>query len=128
DSRTTRVDRPHSLEADAFGELRGTGRWSLTSQDPEGRETRVRYDWNVGTDKAWMNALAPVARPLFEWNHDVLMAEGGRGVARPLGAELLDAQPQPRSPLAALGPAAAAVGVLSVVGVLAFLSARRARR
>ena len=103
DSRTTRVDRPHSLEADAFGELRGTGRWSLTSQGAEGRETLVRYDWNVGTDKAWMNALAPVARPLFEWNHDVLMAQGGRGLARHLGAELLDAQPsttarRPRSP------------------------------
>ena len=43
----------------------------LTSPGAEGRETLVRYDWNVGTDKAWMNALAPVARPLFEWNHNV---------------------------------------------------------
>ena len=62
---------------EGIGELRGTGRWSLTSQGAEGRETLVRYDWNVGTDKAWMNALAPVARPLFEWNHDVLKHEGG---------------------------------------------------
>ncbi|HEY3078586.1 MAG TPA: SRPBCC family protein [Chloroflexota bacterium] len=129
DSRTTRVDPPHNLDAEATGELRGTGRWSLTRQGTEGRETLVRYDWNVGTDKVWMNALAPVARPLFEWNHHVLMAEGGRALARHLGAELLEARPHPPSALAALGGrAAAAAGVLGILGMLAFLSARRARR
>jgi hypothetical protein len=73
-----------------------------------------------------MNALAPVARPFFEWNHDVLMAEGGRGLARHLGAELLDPGPEPRPPLAALARPAT-LAVLGALGVLAFLIARRGR-
>jgi hypothetical protein len=48
----------------------------------------VRYDWKVETTKAWMNFLAPVARPFFSWNHDVVMGWGGEGVARQLGVPL----------------------------------------
>ena len=36
-----------------------------------------------------MNRLAPVARPLFAWNHDVVMRRGAEGLARLLGAQLL---------------------------------------
>jgi hypothetical protein len=36
-----------------------------------------------------MNVLAPVARPLFAWNHDHVMRSGGEGLARLLGARLL---------------------------------------
>jgi hypothetical protein len=124
DARTTRAERPNSLEADATGELRGTGRWWLAADGPEGPQTLVRYEWNVATDKAWMNALAPVARPLFAWNHDVLMAEGGRGLARYLGAELLDAGPDPRPAPAALARLGAAAGFLGL-GVLAYAIVRR---
>ena len=35
-----------------------------------------------------MNLLAPVARPVFSWNHDELMREGGESLARRLGADL----------------------------------------
>jgi hypothetical protein len=49
--------------------------------------TVVRYHWSVKTAKAWMNLLAPIARPLFEWNHDVLMRWGGEGLAKLLGAK-----------------------------------------
>ena len=82
DMRTTRVERPHALEGRAEGELDGTGRWELAQ---EGDWTRVRYDWRVRTTKAWMNLLAPVARPFFAWNHDVVMRWGGEGLARRLG-------------------------------------------
>jgi hypothetical protein len=27
-----------------------------------------------------MNALAPIARPVFEWNHDYVMHRGGEGL------------------------------------------------
>ena len=47
----------------------------------------VRYDWNVVTTKPWMNLLAPVARPLFKWNHDAVMNWGAEGLARRLGVE-----------------------------------------
>jgi len=83
---TTRIERPHLLEADAVGELSGVGRWRLYEQ---GGITAVLYEWDVATTKAWMNLLAPVARPVFEWNHDWVMARGGEGIAAMLGCELL---------------------------------------
>ena len=88
DLRTTRIEKPQVLEAASGGELSGTGRWQLT---PQASVTVVRYDWKVSTTKAWMNRLAPLARPLFAWNHKVVMQEGGEALARYLGARLLQA-------------------------------------
>ena len=81
---TTRVERPHLLEGEATGELRGTGRWRLWA----GAGTAVTYEWKVETTIPWMNALAPIGRPVFHWSHDHLMRNGGRGLARLLGATL----------------------------------------
>ena len=53
--------------------------------------TAVVYDWQVATTKRWMNLLSPIARPVFEYNHDVVMRWGGEGLARRLGARLLAA-------------------------------------
>jgi len=83
---TTKVERLKLLEADAVGELSGVGRWRFYEQDGV---TAVLYEWNVATSKAWMNLLAPVARPVFEWNHDWVMARGGEGIAKLLGCKLL---------------------------------------
>lgn len=82
--RLTRVEPMSLIEGEAIGELTGTGRWHLT--EGEG-VTTVRYDWNVSTTKAWMNLLAPLARPLFKWNHDVVMNWGAEGLAKKLGVE-----------------------------------------
>ena len=43
--------------------------------------TAVTYEWNVSTTKTWMNLLAPVARPVFAYNHDMVMRWGGEGLA-----------------------------------------------
>lgn len=86
DMRTTRIERPHALEGEASGELAGTGRWRLFESDGA---TAVLYEWNVRTTRPWMNLLAPVARPIFAWNHDDVMRNGGEGLARLLGAQLL---------------------------------------
>ena len=83
---TTRVERPRLLEGEASGELAGTGRWRLFEHDGV---TAVIYEWNVRTTRAWMNLLAPLARPLFAVNHDWVMRNGGEGLARLLGAKLL---------------------------------------
>jgi len=83
---TTRVERPWLLEGDAVGELTGVGRWRLYEEDCF---TAVLYEWNVATTKRWMNLLAPVTRPVFEWNHDWVMARGGEGIASLLGCRLL---------------------------------------
>ena len=84
--RTTRVERPQMLEGDATGELAGIGRWRLFEQDGM---TAVIYAWNVRTTRAWMNLLAPVGRPAFQWNHNYVMRNGGRGLAKLLGAPLI---------------------------------------
>jgi hypothetical protein len=84
--RTTRVEPPRLLEGEATGGLEGIGRWRLFG---EGEVTAVLYEWNVTTTKRWMNAIAPLARPVFEWNHDWVMRNGGRGLADRLGCRLL---------------------------------------
>lgn len=86
ESRVTRLERPYVLEAEARGELIGTGRWRLFEG---GQGTAVTYEWNVRTSRAWMNALAPLARPAFAWNHDAVMNQGAEGLARLLQAPLL---------------------------------------
>jgi hypothetical protein len=84
--RTTKVERPFLLEGDATGELAGIGRWRLFEQDGV---TAAIYEWNVHTTKVWMNALAPVAGPVFKSNHDYVMRNGGVGIAKLLGVPLL---------------------------------------
>jgi len=83
---TTRIEHPTLMEGQAVGELEGVGRWRLYEQDGV---TAVLYEWNVQTNKAWMNLLAPVLRPVFEWNHDWVMRRGGEGIAELLGCRLL---------------------------------------
>jgi hypothetical protein len=73
----TRVEKPHVMQGSAVGGLTGTGRWRLFHASGV---TAVTYEWNVRTTKAWMNALAPLARPIFEWNHDYVMRRGGEGL------------------------------------------------
>jgi uncharacterized protein YndB with AHSA1/START domain len=86
DMRTTVLERPAFLEGVAAGELSGTGRWRLAPLDGA---SRVRYEWRVATEKAWMKLSGPVLAPLFAWNHDQVMLEGGRGLARHLGVPFL---------------------------------------
>ena len=83
---TERVERPEMMVGRAVGELTGTGIWRLFE---EGGVTAAVYEWDVTTTKPWMNLLAPLARPVFEWNHDWLMERGGEGIARFLGCRLL---------------------------------------
>ena len=85
ETRITRIEWPHMIEADAHGELAGTGRWRFFA----GRETAVTYEWNVNTTRRWMNLVAPFARPVFRWNHNAVMHQGGQGLADLLGARLL---------------------------------------
>lgn len=80
---TTRVEPLQRIEGQAQGELQGTGCWTFIET---AQGTTVRYDWHVRTTKAWMNLVAPLARPLFAWNHDVVMAWGEEGLIRLLAA------------------------------------------
>lgn len=82
----TKIERLSLMEGQAVGDLEGVGRWRLYEQDGV---TAVLYEWDVATTKPWMNRLAPLLRPVFEWNHDWVMRRGGEGIAARLGCELL---------------------------------------
>ncbi|MEQ1901484.1 MAG: SRPBCC family protein [Devosia sp.] len=69
----TRVEPMAILEGRARGELDGTGRWTLRA---EGGGTFVRYDWQIEITTPWQVALAPILRPAFAWNHNVVMGWG----------------------------------------------------
>jgi uncharacterized protein YndB with AHSA1/START domain len=94
DLEVTRIEAPNILEARAFGELEGTGLWTLSAENVGENKniTRVRYDWKVKTTKAWMNYLAPVAKPFFRWNHNIIMGWGGEGLAKNLNCNLLETE------------------------------------
>lgn len=79
---TTRIEPRRLIEGRATGELDGLGRWQLA---PANSGTHVRYDWTVDVTKNWMKRLDRVARPLFKWNHDVVMEWGRVGLIRRVG-------------------------------------------
>lgn len=81
DSEVVRVEKFRLIEVRAFGQLEGRGLWRFSSYDGK---TNVRYDWNVVANKLWMKLLAPVARPFFRWNHDVIMNWGEEGLRKRL--------------------------------------------
>lgn len=73
------------LEGQASGEVEGVGQWRLSS---DGVYTLARYTWQVRTTTLWMNCLAPLAAPLFRWNHDAVMRAGAKGLAKRLGTSV----------------------------------------
>jgi uncharacterized protein YndB with AHSA1/START domain len=75
--RATRVQPPSTLEADATGELEGTGRWMLT---PDDGGTLVRYNWDVRTTRWWMNLLARLLAPRFDGTTTSSCARGARAL------------------------------------------------
>jgi hypothetical protein len=86
DMRVTRVEPLMSLEGEASGDVEGSGCWHFSSQNDV---TIVRYEWRVRTGRGWMKLLAPIARPLFKWNHDYVMQRGAEALARRLDARLV---------------------------------------
>ena len=78
----TRVEPMTIIEGRARGELDGVGRWTLA---PAGTGTHVRYDWMIDITIPWQVALAPLLRPMFAWNHNVVMSWGYAGLKKRLG-------------------------------------------
>ncbi|ACP22697.1 conserved hypothetical protein (plasmid) [Sinorhizobium fredii NGR234] len=81
DMETTRVEPPSLIEGRASGELEGVGRWTLR---PDGSNCDIRYDWIVTVTKPWMVKLAFILKPVFSWNHTVVMERGRQGLVRRL--------------------------------------------
>src|SRR3954468_5175003 len=81
-----RNERPNLLVGRARGELAGDGIWRVYEGD---LGTASTWEWHVDTTQPWMNALGPLAKPGFAWNHHRIMRWGGEGLARHLGVRLL---------------------------------------
>jgi hypothetical protein len=79
-------DTLQTAEARVTGRVDGSGLCTATAIDGG---TLVRFDWSVRPQLIWMRVVAPVARPVFRWNHRSLMAEGARALARRLDTRLL---------------------------------------
>lgn len=107
------VVEPTRLVAVATGELAGTWTCDLAQA---GDNVLVRHIWAVSTTRRWMNALAPLARPVFSWNHASLMRDGGHGFARHLGtAGTVEGAAAPRRAVSLLAGAAVAVALWLLV-------------
>lgn len=76
-TRTTRAERPHRLEGETTGDLRGTGIWTLT---PTAGGTHVRFDWRVHADRLLLKLLTPLLRPVLRWNHNWAIARAMEGL------------------------------------------------
>jgi hypothetical protein len=83
-----RVEAPSLLVGRARGELAGLGTWRVYEGEAG---TASTWEWQVETTRAWMNALGPLARPVFSWNHHRIMRWGAEGAARRLGCRLVAA-------------------------------------
>lgn len=77
-----REEPPRVAESRVRGDLNGEMRWTLSS---EGSGTRLVFEETVMTGKALLNVLAPLFKPLFAWNHRVMMRSGENGLRRFLG-------------------------------------------
>jgi uncharacterized protein YndB with AHSA1/START domain/quercetin dioxygenase-like cupin family protein len=77
ESTIVRLERPHVVEADVVGDLRGHGKWTLT---PTERGTHVRFDWEVFADKKLLRILTPLLKPAFRWNHNWAIARAMEGL------------------------------------------------
>ena len=79
-------EAPMAVETVVVGRVRGAGGWRVT---PTAGGCTVHFDWSVEPQVLWMRALSPLARPVFIWNHQALMAEGAQALADRLGTEML---------------------------------------
>ena len=77
------------MKGKAFGELEGEGEWFFEEKNGI---TQVQYHWSVFTNKAWMNYLSFLLKPVFKYNHDIVMSWGAKGLAKKLQAKLISYQ------------------------------------
>ena len=87
EGEVTRAEENVMSRFEANGDLRGLGQFSLAETSPGA--TLITFHWLVETPKPWMNLLAPLARPLFIWNHHRLMEDFAKDLADAVSAELI---------------------------------------
>lgn len=81
----------HHIDVVSSGDIVGRGRLVLEATSVT---VDVWFAWLVETPKRWMTVLAPIARPMFTWNHDRMMDAFGVGLADVAGANLVTSHNQ----------------------------------
>lgn len=73
------IQPPTIMEYVATGDLQGTGKWVLESQEDG---TLVKYYWDVGTTSRLFNLLGKISfiKRMLESNHDRVMDEAYRSL------------------------------------------------
>ena len=79
----TAVEHGRRMTGQVDGPLVGHADWTLWS---EAQHTKVAFEFAVSGRAPWTRHIAPLARPLFRWNHEALMARGEAGLQRWLNA------------------------------------------
>jgi len=78
-----REEPPRIAEVRVRGDLIGSMRWTLA---PEGSGTHLDFEETVTTGKKLLNVLAPLFKPFFAWNHEIMMKHGEQGLRRLLAS------------------------------------------
>eukprot|EP00483_Globobulimina_turgida_P004611 UN04620 len=68
------MQKPGTLLLPSIGDLEGFGLWELFTSEND--TTIIKFTWKVKLRKTWMILIAPIARPLFVWNHRAVMNHG----------------------------------------------------
>lgn len=77
DVEVVELDQLRRIRGRASGQLDGEGVWELA---PAAEATEVTYTWSVVLGSAWMRWIAPIAAPVFRWNHHGVMRAGAAGL------------------------------------------------
>ncbi len=67
----------------ADGDLQGHGKCHFKKN---GNQTIIGFDWNVATNKSWMNIISDIAHPVFKWNHHRVMKKGEQSLIERLNS------------------------------------------
>jgi len=71
--RTVESRYPYGFSLDATGDLEGQGSWTFAQ---EGSFVEVTYDWTIRANKAIVDKLSFLLKPIFRSNHNWTMKRG----------------------------------------------------
>ncbi len=123
----TDSDPPNGFGLKAWGDLEGTGRWTLVQ---DGDFVNVTYDWDVRGQKPLLRYTSKLLKPFFAVNHDWAMRKGEESLKLELrrrGAKFpieRVAVPPPPGPTP-MPPAPLVLGLGVLVAVLVLRPRRR---
>lgn len=84
----SRVEKYRCIEFTASGEYKGKAKW-LFEEQPDGT-ILIQYHWQVSPRRTWKNMVSPVSRTLMQWNHDMIMEWGAKGLSQKVNAGLIE--------------------------------------